>query len=40
MEGMVLSDNLGMLALVKNLGFSCKPDDDDPTLQVVTKSIL
>lgn len=40
MVGMVLSDNLGMLTLVKNLGFSCKPDDDDPTLQTVIKSIL
>jgi acetyltransferase len=40
MEGVILADNLSMLTLVKNLGFSCKVDDDDPTLLVATKSIL
>ena len=40
MEGMILADNLSMLTLVKNLGFSCKTDSNDPTLVSVTKSIL
>lgn len=40
MEGMVSSDNLSMLTLAKDLGFLCTADGSDPTLQLVTKSIL
>lgn len=40
MEGMIMASNTQMLTLVKNLGFSLKPDKDNPTIQVSTKILL
>ena len=40
MAGEILSENVGMLTLVKNLGFSSKLNDEDPTLQTATKLLL
>jgi hypothetical protein len=39
LEGLVLAENLPMLALAAHLGFSCMPDPDDPALVRVVKSL-
>ncbi len=39
MEGLVLADNRSMLALMRTLGFSDRPDEDDPDLVVVERRI-
>lgn len=40
MEGVILSANMNMLTLVRNLGFSVKLDKTDPTLQLATKDLF
>lgn len=34
MAGEILASNIGMLTLVKNLGFTIQPNEDDPMLQI------
>jgi acetyltransferase len=38
-EGLVLSDNAGMLKLVKRLGFAVKPFPEDPDFRLVTRTL-
>lgn len=40
MEGVIMSTNTQMLTLVKKLGFSLKPDKDDPTIMISTKYLI
>jgi len=39
MEGEVLADNARMLGLVRDLGFSVRPSDEDPEIRVVTRPL-
>lgn len=39
MEGTIMSVNVDMLTLVKNLGFTLKPDPNDATLLIATKQL-
>jgi len=39
MDGEILSNNHGMLKLIKSLGFSVQASSDDPAIQVVSKQL-
>lgn len=39
MEGSIMATNTEMLAFVKNLGFTIKQHEQDPTLQIATKQL-
>jgi acetyltransferase len=39
MEGEILSENADMLSLVRRLGFTVRPCDDDPTVQTAVRAL-